>query len=191
MGVGGGSRPSWVMGAPAAFLAGAGAGAGAGVGASDPSPSSPKAVLKRLMGVEPSVMRVDFKPRLWSSFTWKEQKAGEKTDPSPFPHPRGASPGWAATRSGLTLRLLPKPSSQESWVTSKEHKGSLEGRELWPCPLLPPGAHPCICLVAAIQVFLFKMYQVSFFALEPSPGKPPSTLQSTLVSPLEGPSSPS
>ena len=64
------SRPSWALGPDAAFLARG--------WASDPSPSRPKAVLKRLMGAEPSVMRVDFRPRLWSSFTWKEQEAGEK-----------------------------------------------------------------------------------------------------------------
>ena len=64
-----GSTPSWMLGPPVGFLAGA--------WASAPSPSKPKAVLNRLMGVEPSVMRVDFRPRLCSSFTWKEQEAGE------------------------------------------------------------------------------------------------------------------
>ena len=64
-----GSKPSWVLGPTAAFLAGG--------CASVLSPSKPKAVLKRLMGVEPSVMRVDFRPRLCSNFTWKEQEAGE------------------------------------------------------------------------------------------------------------------
>ena len=49
----------------------------AGAWASAPSPNKPKAVLNRLMGVEPSVMRVDFRPRLCSSFTWKKQEAGE------------------------------------------------------------------------------------------------------------------
>lgn len=33
-------------------------------------PRSPVAVLKRLMGMEPSVMRVDWIPRPCSSFTW-------------------------------------------------------------------------------------------------------------------------
>ena len=56
------SKPSWALGPKAAFLAGG--------WASDLSPSRPKVLLKRrLMGVEPSVMRVDFRPRLWSSFT--------------------------------------------------------------------------------------------------------------------------
>ena len=33
------------------------------------APRSPWAVLKRLMGFEPSVMRVERRPRDWSSFT--------------------------------------------------------------------------------------------------------------------------
>lgn len=33
------------------------------------APSRPLAVVKRLMGDEPSVMRVDFRPRAWSIFT--------------------------------------------------------------------------------------------------------------------------
>ena len=91
------SKPSWALGAEAAFLV---------VGwASDPSPSRPKAVLKRLMGAEPSVMRADFRPRLWSSFTWKEQEADEKiVRPwSLLIIPSATSPGWAAPLSGLTL----------------------------------------------------------------------------------------
>lgn len=30
-------------------------------------------MLKRLMGAEPSVIRVDFSPRAWSIFTWRTQ----------------------------------------------------------------------------------------------------------------------
>lgn len=37
------------------------------------APSRPLAVVKRLMGDEPSVMRVDFRPKAWSIFTWGEQ----------------------------------------------------------------------------------------------------------------------
>lgn len=55
---------------PAAFWA--------GCWASEPTPSRPKAVLKRLMGVEPSVMRVDFRPRLWSSFTWTSKREARR-----------------------------------------------------------------------------------------------------------------
>lgn len=64
------SKPSRGPGMPAAFWA--------GCWASEPTPSRPKAVLKRLMGVEPSVMRVDFRPRLWSSFTWTSKREARR-----------------------------------------------------------------------------------------------------------------
>lgn len=75
---------------------------------SDPTPSSPKAVLKRLMGVEPSVMRADFRPRLWSSFTWKGKRgAGRGTQapvpfsaPRPHPHPSATRAATQATLPG-------------------------------------------------------------------------------------------
>ena len=40
----------------------------AGDWTSDPRPSRPQAVLKKLMERELSVMRTDFRPRIWSSF---------------------------------------------------------------------------------------------------------------------------
>lgn len=74
---------------------------------SDPTPSSPKAVLKRLMGVEPSVMRADFRPRLWSSFTWKRKRgAGGGLRPCPFS-------ALGPTHIPLPPGLPPKPASQE------------------------------------------------------------------------------
>lgn len=38
------------------------------------APSRPLAVVNRLMGDDPSVMRVDFSPRAWSIFTWRTEK---------------------------------------------------------------------------------------------------------------------
>lgn len=55
------SKPSSELGIQAPFWP--------GCWASDPSPRRAKAVLKRLMRVELTVMSVDFRPRLWSSFT--------------------------------------------------------------------------------------------------------------------------
>lgn len=41
------------------------------------APSRPLAVVKRLMGDEPSVMRVDLSPRAWSIFTWRTRDTGQ------------------------------------------------------------------------------------------------------------------
>lgn len=41
------------------------------------APSRPLAVVKRLMGDEPSVMRVDLSPRDWSIFTWRKQTSAD------------------------------------------------------------------------------------------------------------------